>query len=505
VVLKQATAQEPALAEGDTIRRNTALSVVALIGPALLSLGLTVYLVRALGPHAYGEFALALALGLILLLPSDFGLTQSAARFIAEHRTNAVAVADMLSDALRLKLFAGIALGAGMWAAAGRIAEAYGQPSLIWPLRGIVLAVFAQGMMAFWNTAFVALRRVSLNLQVVLVESAAEVLASIALVALGTGAIGAAFGRAFGYGFGALAALVLTYRLLGRNAVAVRRSSRGHATRIAHYAGAMWVIDGAYSALVSVSPLVIGALLSAEQVGLFQAPFKLAYALTYVGLAFANGVAPRMSRASERPDSGGFVVAVRSLIILQAAFAIPIAVWADPITHLVLGDDYGGSVEVLRTLAFFVFVAGFAPLFALSVNYLGVAGKRIPIAIGAVLVIVAVDLALIPQIGVIGAAIGEDVAIIFYTGGHLWICRRMVGLSLEPLAKTLLRTSVAGAAMAAFLLALGTSGLTLPVLIAGGAAALAVFAGTLVLLGEFSHAELGAAGTALTQFSRRRD
>lgn len=486
------------------MRRNTALSAVALFGPSLLTLGLTVYLVRALGPDGYGEFALALALGLPFLLLSDFGLTQSAARFVAEHRSSLGAVADLLSDALRLKLFGGLVICVALCALAGPIAEAYDEPGLVWPLRGVALAVFAQGMMAFWGTAFVALRRVSLNLRVAFAESSAEVGASVALVALGTGATGAAFGRAFGFGFGALVALVLIYRLLGPNAVAVRGSSRGHTRRVARYAGAMLIIDGAYSALAYASPLVIGALLGATQVGLFQAPFRLALGLTLVGLAFANGVAPRMSRAGHGPDVKGFLIAVRYLLILQTLFAIPILVWAEPISHLVFGSDYGGSVEVLRALAVFVFVAGFAPIFAVSVNYLGEARKRIPIAIAAVLIILTVDLALIPEIGIIGAAIGEDVAIVFYTGAHLWICRRIVRLPLRPLAKTFLRTLLAGAGMAAVLLALETSNVTLPALVASGVAAMAVFAAALLMLGEISRAELSVMGAALAQLVRRR-
>ena len=92
----------------------------------------------------------------------------------------------------------------------------------------MALAVFAQSLMAYWNTAFVALRRVSLNLRVVFSESVAEVGASFALVALGAGAAGAAFGRAAGFAFGALVALLLVYRLLGFGALA--SSARAVAT-----------------------------------------------------------------------------------------------------------------------------------------------------------------------------------------------------------------------------------------------------------------------------------
>jgi O-antigen/teichoic acid export membrane protein len=477
---------------GDTARRNTALSVLALVGPSLLTFGLTLYLVRALGPSEYGVFALALAVGLLLLLPSDLGVTHSAARYVAEHRGDAALVARVLADGLRLKLLGALVVCAGLFAAAGAIAAAYDEPSLTWPLRAMALAVFAQSLMAYWNTAFVALRRVSLNLRVVLSESVAEVGASVALVALGAGAAGAAFGRAAGFAFGALVALFLVYRLLGGGALAVHGSG-SHARRIAKYAGALVVVDLAYSALLSVDSLVIGAVLEAEDVGLFQAPYRLAYALAFVGLAFANGIAPRMSRTGDGPDATAFVAALRYLVPFQVAFAVPLLVWAEPIVHVLLGEEYDDSVEVLRALAVFAFAAGFSPLFSLSANYLGEARRRIPIAIAALLVNLVVDLALIPEIGIIGAAIGTNLAVVLYTGAHLWLCDRVVGLPLRRLAPTLVRSVVAGAAMAGVLLLLGTMGVGLPLLIAGGILSAAVFAGALVALGEFSRSELGAA------------
>ena len=479
--------------DGDTIRRNTALSLVALVLPSLLTFGLTIYLVRALGPESFGVFALAMAIGLLLLLPSDLGLSQSAARYIAEHRSDAGRVAGVLSDALRLKLIGGLVVSISLLLLARPIAAAYDEPDLVWPLRGMALAVFAQGMMAYWNTAFVALRRVSLNLKVVLSESIAEVTASVALVALGAGATGAAFGRAIGFGFGALIALLLIYRLLGRNAVAVRGRGQGHVGRIARYAGALVVIDIAYSAFMSVDALVIGALLDVEDVGLFQAPYRIVYALAILGLAFANGVAPRMSRTGTGPDVGAFLAATRYLLVLQTALAVTIAIWAEPIVDLVLGEDYEESVDVLRVLAVFAFVAGLSPLFSVSVNYLGEARRRIPIAVAAVLLNLVLDVVLISEIGVVGAAIGTSLAMTFYAGAHFWLCERIVSFSLLPLALTLVRSLVAGAAMAGVLAAFAAWSVSIPALVLAGLVASVVFVVVLVVLRELSRAELAAA------------
>ena len=46
---------------------------------------LTIVLVRVLGPEDYGVFALALSVASLVFLPADFGISQSTARFVAEH------------------------------------------------------------------------------------------------------------------------------------------------------------------------------------------------------------------------------------------------------------------------------------------------------------------------------------------------------------------------------------------------------------------------------------
>ena len=157
---------------------------------------------------------------------------------------------------------------------------------------------------------------------------------------------------------------------------------------------------------------------------------------------------------------------------------------------MLLGDDYAESADVLRALAPYVFASGFAPLLSVGVNYLGEARRRVPIAIATVLVNLVIDLILVPKIGIVGAAIGTDVAFCLYVGAHLWVFKRILPLRLAHLRPTVLRATAAALAMAGVLLALGTSDLTLAAWIAGAIAAPLAFVAVILGLGEFSRAEL---------------
>src|SRR3954454_5502374 len=97
----------------DSIRRNTGFAVAKRIGGSLFTGGLTLFLVRYLGPDDNGAYALAISVGGLFLLPMDFGVSRSAARFIAERRGDAAEVRAVLLGSIRLK-----AIGSGLGALA---------------------------------------------------------------------------------------------------------------------------------------------------------------------------------------------------------------------------------------------------------------------------------------------------------------------------------------------------------------------------------------------------
>jgi O-antigen/teichoic acid export membrane protein len=491
-------------ARSDSIARNSVFAFAAQLTGAAFTAALTLYLARALGPDGFGVFALALAVGALVVLPADLGISASAGRFIAEHRGDRPAVARLVGDALGLKIAAAVVASAALFACAPLVASAYGVSDLTWPLRAVALAIFGQSIMMLFAAAFVAEGKVAVNLRVVLSESAVETGASIALVALGTGATGAAFGRTIGYAVGAVAAAVLAARILGRAAVVPWSPSRVGLRRIARYAGALAVVDIAFSVFQQIDALLIGGFLGAASVGLFQAPMRLAALLHYPGYALATGVAPRLAEhPTEPPNVAAFMRAARYILLLQAFLVAPLVVWATPITMLLLGAEFAESAGVLRALTPYIFLAGLAPLVSLAANYLGAARRRVPIALAALAVNIGLDLVLIPTVGIEGAAIGTGAAFLLYVPAHLWICRERLGFPLRPLGRTFGRALLAAAASAAVLLAFGTGELSLAEWVGGGLAGTAVFVLVLLVLREVSPAEVrGLAGSARAGLSR---
>jgi O-antigen/teichoic acid export membrane protein len=484
---------EPPPARPAGAARNTFFALLTQMSTAAFTAGLTIYLVRALGPREFGIFSLAVSVGALVYLPSDFGVASAATRFIAERRGNPTAVAELMSDAVRLKLLISGGVSAALVACAGLIADAYGEPSLGWPIRWVALAVLGQSLVAFYRYAFVAQRDTSRGFRIVFTESAVETGASVLLVIVVGGASAATAGRAVGYAAGVVAAVVVTLRTVGPPAFRRAHGLGDTRRRLARYAGALFVIDAAFTAAVQSSPLLIGAFLAPAAVGVYQAPARLIVFFQYVGQSVASGVAPGLARREgHEPEAQTFAKALRYLLVYQAVLVAPVVVWAEPITHLLLGGGYGRSADVLRALAPYIYFSGLAALAATGVNYLGEARRRVPLALLDLAIGLGLTAALLPTIGLLGAAYASDVGSLFYVPLHLWIARRFIELPLRPLLLAMLRGLLAAAAMAGVLLAFGTGHLSAIDWIAGSVLGLGAFLAVLLVTRELTLRELAA-------------
>jgi peptidoglycan biosynthesis protein MviN/MurJ (putative lipid II flippase) len=138
-------------------------------------------------------------------------------------------------------------------------------------------------------------------------------------------------------------------------------------------------------------------------------------------------------------------------------------------------------------------LSGFGYLVSISANYLGEARRRVPVAITTVLVNLGLDLIFVPRIGVIGGCVGTDAAYALYAPAHLFICQRALQIDLRPVARSFIRTTLAGAAMTGTLILFGDSLSRLWTIPVGGLAAVVVFCTVLWLTREVSAAEARAA------------
>jgi len=470
--------------------RNTILQFATQFVGLVFTGALTLYLVRALGPSGYGIYALAISIAGLLLLPAGLGLPTAVGRFLADHRGDLGQVRAILGLGIRLQTPAAALAGVALFAAAGVVANAFGDPELTWPLRWAAIAVAGQTVFSFLTLVGTSVRQARLGLWMALTESAVETVASASLVLAGAGAAGATLGRAIGYGVGAAVGLILTLRMLRRPRGDRLVRSRLSRRTLMRYAGVMFVVDLSFSALSQLDVLLIGALLSSAAVGAFSAVWRILVVLGYLGVAVSGGVAPRVSLGGGTPDTRLFSEGIRYLVIVQGLVIAPMLVWSKPIVALLLGPGYGSSIQVLRVLTVVAFVSAPAALISSAVTYLGEGRRRIVVVLGTLALGFLSIYVLVRAVGLVGAAIGDDVIVVVYVSAHLWICSRLITVDLRRLAWSLLRTLTAAGVMSLPLLAMGVDHLDAVQWIIGLVAGGLAYAAVLLITRELSPDEL---------------
>jgi O-antigen/teichoic acid export membrane protein len=449
----------------ERISRSAGYAFLAQMVGAVLTAILTIFLGRTLSAEQFGSLTFALSVVVLATLFADFGITSSTGRFMAERRDDPSAAAEVFRTGMRLKLRVGLLASVALFALAGPICDAFGTSGAVWPLRGLAVALLAQSMFLLLLGAFIALGKIKYNVVLATVESVVEVLASVVLVVLGAGATGAAFGNAIGYIVGLAVGLAVASRAIGS-----LRSPGGERPlvpaihpvvsprEIMSYARPLLLVDAAFRLFASIDVLLIAAIVGGgAPVAAFGLSMRLAAFLDYPAAAVASAVAPRLARwRAGESDLALYAESLRYLLILQMLFTAPIVIWPEAILHLIFGDRYPEAPAVLQALAPFVYLSGIAQITTLAVNYLGEARRRVPIAVAMLTINIVVDVVLLPEIGIVAAAIGTSAAYVLWVPAHVWILRKRAGLELRPLAVTALRTCVAGAAMIGALALVGT-------------------------------------------------
>src|SRR6266851_4681887 len=370
----------------ERVSRSATFALLAQLVGGVLTAILTIFLGRALSAGQFGAFTFAPSVITIFTLIVDLGIGSASGRFIAERRDQPSAAAAVFRTALRLKLITGIPATVALLVLAGPICNAFGARDAVWALRGCAIALLAQTLFNLVTGAFIALGKLRYNVVLATIESVAEVSATFPLVLIGSTAAAAAFGRAIGFTVGLTAGLVLV-----RRTIATRRVRDGtedpeqsvvSPRRILGYAGPLLLVDAAFRVFVSIDVLLIAAIVGGSaRIAAFGLPMRLTVFFEYPAAAVASAVAPRLTRGHSDDDVKLLAQSMRYLVILQMLFTVPLLIWPVAIMHLLFGEKYAEAPEVLRALAPFVLLSGIAQLTTLTVNYLGEAWRRVPIAI----------------------------------------------------------------------------------------------------------------------------
>lgn len=433
-----------------SLSERIARGVKATFGAEVVHLGaqaaIILLLTRVfLSPAEYGLVFLAVAFFAVAGLFASLGVPKSTAKFIAEYREKDE---TQLRHILRVSatyngLIASIVCVV-VFLFAGTIATLYGEPALE-PLLtvgvGYILAHVAQ---SYLTIVFQGFGRVPLSAATKATSHAAQLGFIVLFLLLGYGPLGVIGGFVAGYTLGAVVGTVLLARIV-RTCPRTESVEAGLTRRILEYSVPLTASQGANVLYKRVDTLMVGFFLTPLAVGFYElakqvSTFVIAPADS-LGFTVAPTFGEHKSSAQLERASRVYEQSFEYILLVYLPAIAGVVILAEPGIQFVFGEAYMGAVPVLQVFSLFVLFQAIDKITNDSLDYLGRATER---AIGKGVtggLNFLLNLALIPTIGVVGAALSTAVCFGLMVCYNLYLIDQELELRRLRLVKSLVVTS----------------------------------------------------------------
>jgi O-antigen/teichoic acid export membrane protein len=437
------------------LARNATWLLVAQIATLAAGLIILVAISRLLTPESLGRWRFAQAILAFVLVLADAGLTSFAIREIARRATPVIRFGwTMLL--LRLTI-AVVALG-GIVAVLALGSQAPEAIVVTAVMGASAMAVaLAPGYVLQAREDFRGLAAIRIAAQVV---GAGAALAALIL----TGSLPVA---AAGILLGAILATIITNRLAARTGDVGRGLSLDAA--MSFLRGSAPFIGAGFAVMVifNADAFLIQFLLGDRALGLYAAPYAIAAYTLVIGGALMSASFPRMVRVSEPSTPNSFI---GELGAVMGAIALPIAiggiVTAEPLLAALFGPNYVETWPVLVILMSMPLFGFLNMTLGQSMSAIGLQRGVLVTSVAAAASNVALNLLLIPVIGILGAAVVAAITEVITLGLYSHLASRS-GVHVPIIAY--LGSLPAALTMGLAVLALRAAGVTaLPILLFAG-------------------------------------
>jgi len=406
-----------------SISRHSTVYFAGTVFTALSGYFFKIYLARTLGAEALGLYALGISIVGVIGLFNSVGLPTAGARFISEYSTQGdfTRLGAFLRGALSLLGFGNIVLGAVLLVAMPSIAvRFYHTPALAsysWSfaaimLLGVLNAFLGQCMAGF---SAVAARTIITHFT----GTSATILMAVVPISLRFGLRGYLVAQVASAAlvFGCLAYSV--WKLTPPPARATGGFGRIE-KRVVAFSATTFGIAVVHFVLGQADKITLGYCLNAKEVGIYSVSIAVAgfvpIALTSVNQIFSPMIAELHSSGSHELLQRLYVWITKWVLVVTIPLAAALIIFAAPVMT-VFGSGFrsGAAVLVVCAIAQVVNCAAGSVGFLLLMSGNQMALMKIQ-AVNAV-VMVLISIALVPRIGIVGAALGLSASVV---GTNAW-------------------------------------------------------------------------------------
>jgi O-antigen/teichoic acid export membrane protein len=420
----------------DRISRGLRAELAAQVLYMAANAGLMVLLARyLLTPAEYGLLQFALPVVGVVAIFGTLGLPKSTARYVTEYaEQDPGQVPHVVGRALRFLLVLVAVVGTVLALGADALANWLNTPEAApFLLAGVAYVAFR----SFSNIAgllFQAFNRVDYKAVVTATTAVVQFTAAVGLVLLGFGALGAFVGYVAGTAAAAIIGLLLLKWRFLADYEAAPEMEEGLTRRLLEYSIPLTATRGANVLDKKVDAILVGALLNVTAVAYYALAKQVADFASMPATAFGFTVSPTIGEqsAGDHPDRATslYQESLRYILLLYVPACFGIVLVAEPMIQYVFGSDYLPAVPVVQVFAGFVLVNAINQMTSDALDYLGRARSRAIVKSAMAVANFLLNLALIPLLGVLGAAIATVVTYSIYTFTNVYVIHSELGLDV---------------------------------------------------------------------------
>jgi O-antigen/teichoic acid export membrane protein len=403
----------------ETVAKGAGITAFGMFASKFLAYLYRTAVARMVGPESYGQISIGLMVAGIGITLSSLSLDSAILNYLPKyrHNENEEKVRGIVKSAFMLALPASVLLSASIFLSSEFIATAIFESaeltsiirifSLAIPF-GVVTKISLDVTKAYKTAKYyVWIRQIGQNI--------IQLVAAVGLILLGYKVSGAAGGWLIGAVGGGIISLYIMEKKFGPLLFSTKGDTREY-RKIFRYSYPLILAGAIGSILGWTDTFFLGYYMQETQVGLYNAALPTAMLMLIPYQALAALVMPSMSEVIERDDKD-LTKLLKTLTRWTFTLSFPafclMFLFSDQVLHILFGAEYTKAATSLTILAF-----GY--LYSTSVGHLDSVIKAIEktkilyknAAINFV-VNIGLNILLIPQYGIMGAAIATSASIIF--------------------------------------------------------------------------------------------
>jgi len=403
-----------------SIQRQSVISLfstIALTGIGFIS---TIYFAHTLGPAPLGAYFLFLAYFGILNLIGDGGFGGAAVKRISEGKEpNEYFSAFVFIRIILLALSVSLLLFAEPY-----FKDLNSSGVFFWILLALIVSVFSSSSgIGVYGTGKVGVYQIS-----GFVDALIRTLFQIIAVFLGFGVAG----LTGGFVGGLIAGGLMNFRYLDLRLV---RFGLSHLKNLSGFS--FWIFLTASGSLVFcyADTILIGFFMSNAEVGIYRTAFQLTSVATFATLAFHTVLYPKISNWGTKGQITEIESSLARAWTYSLFLAIPTCVGGWILGEKLLYFLYGASFVAGAPALFFLLLVQVVNVFmflgTMSLTALNRPKDAFWITVIAAIANILLDLALIPLIGITGAAVATLIAMTLNAIGALFLLSRIISVKFE--------------------------------------------------------------------------